>query len=257
MKSRFPIVMPDERLTRAREIMRDAGVRMIPVVESELSMKLVGVLYRLDLLNISSTRTDIRVREVANEPPVSLSPQENIIDASKKMLAVGEWYAPVLMDNKVIGVFGLENLIAFLLRTNPEILEVPVDDNFTRDLVYVREDDDIRRVWYLMLKHKYAGFPVVKNDRRLIGVVTQYDLLKHGFARIQLESESKPRRVKVREVMNTPAVGVSSSDTLRTVAEIMIKRNIGRVFVVDGKNRAIGVIDREDIARFIFRRKFS
>lgn len=252
MWSNFPYVLPQDRLTRAREILRDTGWRILPVISDTSTMKFIGVIYRLDLLNVTSVRSDILVSDVVNEPAVTLEKDEKIIDASKKMLRVDEWYAPVLNQSKIIGIFGLERLIEYYLNKHPEKLEHPITWNDERELVYVSPEDEITRLWYLMLKHRYSGIPVVNpRTKQIIGVVTQYDLLKRGFARVELEGEGRPRKVKIREIMVTPPVTIKTSSTYLEAAKLMIERNIGRVFVTDNNRRLIGIIDREDIVRYI------
>ncbi len=247
------IVYPEDKLTRAREIMRDTGVRVLPVVNEELIF--LGVVYRLDILNVSSSRSDLLIRDVINEPAVKLSPDTLVVKALADMINVDEWYAPVV-DNKNIlrGMLGLENVIKTCLLNNncKEFLsKVKLKDICTREVEHLKVEDEVTRVWYLMIKKKFAGFPVVRDDGVLIGVVTQYDLLKKGYARIELESESKPRKLRVRDVMTTPAIGLKEEESALKAAEVMIKMDIGRVYLIDDSKRLVGVVDREDIIKIL------
>uniref|UniRef100_A0A7J3ZKT7 CBS domain-containing protein n=1 Tax=Fervidicoccus fontis TaxID=683846 RepID=A0A7J3ZKT7_9CREN len=252
----FPAVSKNDKLTKARETMRETGWRVLPVVDSMESMKLLGMLYRVDVLRITSSRSEALVSNLMSEPPVVLTPEESLDSALDRMLAVDEWYAPIVSESgSIVGVLGLENIIDYFLKKHPNKLQLPVKDHYTTGVVSVTPDDDIRSLWHLMLKRRYAGLPVVRassrGDRILVGVITQYDLLKRGFARPELESESPPRRVRVREVMVTPAIGINYNATLLEVATVIVSRNIGRVYVTDSKNRLLGVIDREDTVKTV------
>ncbi len=253
MLRRVPTITPDERVTRAREILRETGHRLLFVVDPIRREKLLGLVRRLNVLNVTSTRTNLKVNDIMSEPEVILEPNEDSRSAVRRMLSSNEWYAPVVKNGVLQGLFGLEAFIGYHLKTNPSLLEEPIDSNYTRNPEVVREDDDVGRVWRLMLKHKYAGFPVIRKDGKLIGVITQYDLLRYGFARPQLESEGSPRKAKVRELFSTPALTVSPDDSMKKAAMLIISRNIGRVYVEENE-RLIGVIDREDLARFLLRK---
>ncbi len=250
-RKKFPHVLPEDKVTRIREIMRETGWRIVPVINREDEMKLIGVVYRLDILNVSSGRSDLLARDVMNEPPLVLSIEDIPSQAVARMIECDEWYVPVVGENmRIIGIFGLEDFIRHALEKGAtEKLEIRVIEGCTREVEYLDVEDEISRAWYLMLKRKYAGFPVVKDKMRLVGVLTQHDLLKKGYARVELESESRPRRVKVKEVMTTPAISVPEEATLLDAAKIIVGHDIGRVYIVDDKKRLTGVVDREDVAK--------
>jgi len=254
---RTPKIAKDERLTRARELMRSTGLRVLPVVDSNKSDKLVGVLYRIDVLRVTSSRSDATVSSLASEPPVVLRETDDVASSLKKMLQVGEWYAPIVDGSgKLLGVFGLESAISLALERDPGSLESAVSEHYKADVAFVTPDDDVSKAWQLMLQGKYSGLPVVKRGcMELVGVVTEYDLLKRGYARLELESESPPRRVRVREVMTTPAVSVKPHSQLVEAAEAIVKRNIGRVFVTDEGGKLLGLVDREVVVKAALKRR--
>jgi len=248
----YPILRPDEPALRARRVMRDTGLRIIPVVESSI---LKGIISRLGVLSITSARSNLRIADIAEEPLVILRQEEELSEAVDKMLSVDEWYAPVVDEaNRYKGVLGLEHIISYYLRREdkPSNLIKPVEEFMTSDVEVVYADDNILSLWKKMLKYRYAGYPVLDNKGRLVGVVTQYDLIKHGFTRIDLESESPPRKgPRIREIMSTPPIVVKPSDPLVKAAEIMLNKGIGRVLVVNLHNELLGIVDREDIVKAI------
>jgi predicted transcriptional regulator len=58
-------------------------------------------------------------------------------------------------------------------------------------VVTASPDDPITRVWDKMVEEDFTGLPVMK-DGRLIGMITRFDILKRGWARISKESETRP-----------------------------------------------------------------
>lgn len=229
------------------------GARALPVVSDRVSRRLVGVVTRLELLTMTSTKSGYKVSDIMSEPTLELGEFEDVPRAARLMLRLDEWYVPVVSSGRrLVGMLGLENVIAALLHFEPKVQlsEALVEGYMSTDVVYVDPEDDLREVWYLMLKHKYSGLPVV-NEGRVIGVITQYDLLSKGRARIRLESESKPLRVKVREVMSRPAITVGPKEKLVVAAERLVRLNIGRLVVADERLRLLGMFDRSDAVRGI------
>ena len=49
--------------------------------------------------------------------------------------------------------------------------------------------------------------------------------------------------------MSTPAVALRPEDPLEEAAALIVRRGIGRVYVVDEEGRLIGVVDREDVVK--------
>ncbi len=232
--------------------MRDTGVRIIPIVESR---SLKGIISRLGVLSITSSRSNLRAIDIAEEPLVVVNPQDELNSVVDRMLRVDEWYAPVVNErNEYLGVLGLEHIISYFIskEDKPKALFNPVEQYMTREVEFVKIDDHVSRLWRKMLKYRYAGYPVLDDKDRVIGVVTQYDLLRYGFTRIDLESESPPRKgPRVREIMSTPPITVKPKDQLLKVAETMITRGIGRVVVVDDIGHLVGIVDREDVVKAI------
>ncbi|MFN4045736.1 MAG: HPP family protein, partial [Acidilobaceae archaeon] len=101
-----------------------------------------------------------------------------------------------------------------------------------------------------------AGLPVVDDKGALIGIITQYDLLRKGYSRIHLEAaRGHAKSPKVYNVMTRPCTYLYPWSTLLEASEIMVSRNIGRIPVVDSeKNKyLIGIVDREDAVRALLR----
>jgi len=252
----FPTIAPHEPATRARQLMRDTGVRILPVVEDH---RLRGIISRLGVLSITSTRSNLRAIDIASEPSLTISPEEELREALEKMLNVDEWYAPVVdIGNRYIGVFGLEKVIEKLLEEDHPSLGRKVEEVMSTNIETIEANDNVASLWRKMMKYNYAGFPVVDGKGKLIGVVTQYDLIRYGFTRIELRSESPPRTgPRIREIMSTPPITVKIGDELRKAAELMIKHDIGRVLVVNNKKELKGIIDREDIIRSYLKHSFK
>ncbi len=247
MDSRHPTVPYGSTSGYARATFRETRVRILPVLDGE---KLVGVITRIGIMSVTATRSDLTVRDLMITPQLVLKPYEDIFNAAQKLLQVDDWYAPVVDEqNKYLGVYGLEHFMIYMLNQEHPANSEPVKKYMSQNVEFVYVDDPISKVWHKMLEFRYAGFPVITHEGKLIGVVTQIDILKRGFTRLQLESESAPRRgPTVEAVMSTPPITIPPSASIHEAAKIMVDRNIGRLIVVKG-GKIEGIIDRSDITR--------
>jgi CBS domain-containing protein len=212
-------------------------------------MKLVGIIKRRSLLLVSSTRSNILVKDVMEEPRIVFGETVSMDEAARLMLKVDEPYAPIVDDRRrLIGIFGYESIVKHLLKIRHRILEEPIEKYMTsKGLIAVNPTTPIYHVWQLMLTHNLPALPVVDDKERIVGVVAEYDLLSRGYARPYLEVDSIRKGPRVQEVMSTPPATLYPTAPLYRAAEIIAKRDIGRVYIVDEDNKLIGVIDRGDI----------
>jgi CBS-domain-containing membrane protein len=140
---------------------------------------------------------------------------------------------------------------------------VSVRDVMTANVVKVRADAEIGEVTNLLSEHRISGMPVVDGEDRVIGVITEADVLSmaglrtgHGFKDIvrHLLGEplpANPQGRSLRDAMSAPAITTGPDTDIREVALILDERRIKRLPVVDGQGKLIGVISRADIVRTI------
>lgn len=138
-----------------------------------------------------------------------------------------------------------------------------VRDAMTRNVIKIREDADINEVMTRLSEHRISGLPVVDGEDRVIGMVTEADLLamagmKKGYAFKDIfrhllgEPLPGPKRsTRLLDVMTSPAITTGPEADIREVALTMAEKRIKRLPVVDEQGRLIGVISRADIIKFI------
>jgi CBS domain-containing protein len=134
----------------------------------------------------------------------------------------------------------------------------------TREVVSVLPETSVSEIAALMLDRHISGVPVLTADRKLIGMVSQSDLLhraelgterKHKWwFRIFADTSTLAREyakthgLKAHDIMSRYVVSVRDDADLRDVADILDKRRIRRVPVING-DRVIGIITRGDLVR--------
>ena len=122
-----------------------------------------------------------------------------------------------------------------------------VIDLMASDPVVVSPDVPVVKVAEVLVDYDIGGLPVVDESGRLVGVVSQTDLVRLWAS--QVPSSEWPALL-VRDVMTQPAVTIRGSASLRDAARAMTERNVDRLVVVgDDSETALGVISDSDLVR--------
>jgi CBS domain-containing protein len=254
MDAKYPSIRENEYVTNARAMLRDFSLRILPVVNKD--KRLIGVLSRREIMTISSAISPIEVKGVMTEPKQTSTLTGDAFQVVKQMIRLDEWYIPIVNspnEKTYKGVLGLQNFIDAILKISPEKLSKPVSDAMCKDpLVICSPDDEVDDVWRLMQDRSFAGLPVTKG-KKLIGIVTQQDLLQSGRTFPGFEGDKGRHRApsKISQVMKTGIVTVQPSVKVIRAAKVMVSKDIGRIPVTDEKDNLIGIVDREDVANLI------
>jgi CBS domain-containing membrane protein len=140
---------------------------------------------------------------------------------------------------------------------------VAVREVMTKNVVKIRADADFTEATNLLSENRISGLPVVDEEDRVIGVITEGDVLsmaglrkEHAFKdiirHILGEPLSRPKESRrLRDVMSSPAVTTGPDADIRDVALTLNEKRIKRLPVVDEQGRLIGLISRADIVRVI------
>ena len=124
--------------------------------------------------------------------------------------------------------------------------DLRVADLMTIDPITVAFDAKIEEAEDLMRRHRVTGLPVVDEAGRLIGVISQTDILYLDVPAVQALIRHRERGVRVGEVMSAPAVTVDANASVQAAAVRMHEERIHRLVAVDDHGRPVGVISAMD-----------
>ncbi len=119
----------------------------------------------------------------------------------------------------------------------------------TKEVLTVRPEDPIRKVWELVEEKKLRRFPVIDGER-LVGIVTDRDL-RNATASSVVLTEKKYHdflldTIKVETIMTPNPRTVSPDTSIREAAKIILNMKVGGLPVVDG-DRLVGIITETDL----------
>ncbi|MGW1809750.1 CBS domain-containing protein [Streptomyces sp. NPDC002078] len=138
-----------------------------------------------------------------------------------------------------------------------------VSDVMTRAVVAVGRQAPFKEIVERMEQWQVSALPVLEGDGRVVGVVSEADLLlKEEFRNSDPDRFTQLRRlpdlakagaVCADEVMSTPAVTVHADATLAEAARIMALRHVKRLPVVNAEGVLEGVVSRGDLLKVFLR----
>jgi CBS domain-containing protein len=138
-----------------------------------------------------------------------------------------------------------------------------VSDVMTQTVVAVGRGAPFKEIVRTMEQWKVSAMPVLEGEGRVIGVVSEADLLaKEEFhdsdpglveQRRRLSDIAKAGAVTAEQLMSTPAITVHPDATLAQAARIMAVRHVKRLPVVDGVGMLQGIVSRADLLKVFLR----
>jgi len=124
--------------------------------------------------------------------------------------------------------------------------DLRVADLMTLDPVTVARDATIEEAEALLREFRISGLPVVDDDERLVGVISQTDLLYLAMPTVRALIRHRDSGIRVGEVMSTPPITIDATSTLAEAARIMSREHLHRLVVVDIDGRPVGVLSSMD-----------
>lgn len=147
--------------------------------------------------------------------------------------------------------------------------EPRVKDIMERDVVTIGPDATVHELVVLMGERDVGGVPVVDDDGRLVGIVTEGDLVVEdadlrmphyiqvlgeivylgGQKRFEEQLKKMVGNI-VADVMTKNVLTVAPNDPASEAANIMVAKKVNRIPVVEGGN-LVGIVARHDIIRML------
>lgn len=156
------------------------------------------------------------IKDSLVQNPITISEDISVVEAAELMKRHRVTRFPVLRNNEIVGIVtdrdirsaGPSQVFSFneaerqLLPDLYDLLtKITVRDIMTRNVITISPDKTIVTASLTMLKYRISGLPVVDNQRRLVGILTEGDIFKAlvgfsaghlGKAIIGLNLENRP-----------------------------------------------------------------
>ncbi|MER8004229.1 MULTISPECIES: CBS domain-containing protein [unclassified Streptomyces] len=144
-----------------------------------------------------------------------------------------------------------------------------IEDVMTREVVRTTRDTSFKTVVGLLAEHRISGLPVVDDGERVLGVISETDLLQRQAAQDDVRRGRRPRLFRLtrsaraaaakarattaEHLMTRPAVTAELGESVTEAARTMRRHAVERLPVVDRQGRLAGIVTRGDLLRVFLR----
>lgn len=124
---------------------------------------------------------DMKIREVMSTNIVTIGPEKSVSEAVKKMMERDVECLPVVRSKVLQGMITFRDIIEKVVYARREPERIKVRDVMAKRMVTCGPNSTIIDVVKLMKNRKLRRIPVVDKSRRLVGLVTNFDLAIFGW----------------------------------------------------------------------------
>ena len=230
---------------------------------------IVGVVTRTDIFK---NPDEDQLALIMSEDVQFVNKEQDLKDAAKLLYDNRIHGLPVVNNRKqLVGIISPNDILKYL----PKDINQKIEDYFTHLVVPVYHETPINIVMEILGVTNGHALPVINDERKLCGVVTDGDLFKLSHIRESVSatdmgmggdedewtwegirdtvrlhystSEVSLPSVAVKEVMITNVIKATKNTPVQEVADKMIKNKISHVPVVDSDDHLIGMVTDIDL----------
>ncbi len=126
----------------------------------------------------------------------------------------------------------------------------------TADVITLKQTDNLETAEHLFKHHKIRHIPVV-NGKKIVGMLSYTDLLRLSFADVTNDDDSSADLMvysmfTIEQVMKQSIETVSSSNSIKEVAEILAIKEFHALPVVDN-NVLVGIVTTTDLIKYLLK----
>ena len=137
-----------------------------------------------------------KVRDVMSDRPHCVSPETRVVEAAELMEREDVGALPVLEGDRLAGMITDRDIAVRAVAKGKDVRGMPVREIATKEVVTVGPDEDLSHALQMMASHQVRRIPVVDDENRLVGVVSQAD--------IALEAKEKTVGRVVEDISKPP-----------------------------------------------------
>ncbi len=123
-----------------------------------------------------------------------------------------------------------------------------VENIMQTDVIAVKENTLVYEAMELLRENNITGLPVVDEDKHLVGIITEKDVVTLLYA-------VKDDRAKVKEFMTKEVVSFGINSNMIEICDCFAKNNFRRVPIVDDSGKVVGIVSKKDIISYILEMK--
>ena len=121
-----------------------------------------------------------KVRDVMTERPRAVRPQTPLNEVAQLMEADDVGSVPVVDGERLVGMVTDRDIVVRAIAKGKDPSNIPASNIASDELVTIDPESNLDDALKLMARHQVRRLPVVVEDERLVGVVSQADVARHA-----------------------------------------------------------------------------
>jgi len=234
--------------------------------------------------------------QIVTRQPKSASPETPIPHMIATMLDNRVDMVPVLVDGELVGIVTASDIIKIFVRLNtirqlctnvekqqkrPRLADMAsgssldladlisstvqtVEDSMIERVICLEKQDNLGKAVEVIQKRKFRHVPIVDEQRRLVGIVSDRDILRHLPSSkrepasqtevfrgdlFRVSSKDPSLKLRITDVMTKDVVSVLSSCSFNNAVKTLHETKINCLPVVDEEKKILGIITVSDVLR--------
>ena len=123
-------------------------------------------------------------------------------------------------------------------------------DIMSTELITIQEGETVEQAVKILINKKITGLPVVDSSLKMIGVLSEFDLIRQISEHKDLTSDIFREPIQ----FSKKAFSLPSTATLAEVVKHFLDSKFRRIPIVDVQGRLVGIITRRDLMRVYYYR---
>ena len=120
------------------------------------------------------------IRELMTVRPRTVKAGDSVVEAAKLMRGEDAGLAPIVDGDRLVGVITDRDIAIRVVAEGRDPQSTKVEEVASENVVTIDPQQDLDEALRLMAEHQLRRLPVVEEDGRLVGIVSQADVARQG-----------------------------------------------------------------------------
>lgn len=119
-----------------------------------------------------------------------------------------------------------------------------------KDVITLHPQDTLDKAIKLLIENNITGIPVINEDRTLVGIITEKDILNYILqqkAKTQLTDSNLCEHTVYHAMTSSIVITFSEDAPINAICECLARHSFRRVPIVDAEDKLVGIVSRKDI----------
>lgn len=133
-------------------------------------------------------------------------------------------------------------------------------DIMIKDVISLNENASVKTLLEVLMKHKIGGLPLVDQDNKLLGIISDGDVLRYlnpkafiSYYVTYVEELDETLKSKsespAKAIMTKKVIFVREEDELEDILKLLATHHFKKIPVINDNREVVGVISRGDMIR--------